>query len=112
MLKQYEELAVLEQGGDGAVVSIRGQGGPGVLLNAAYLGHLERIARQAEAELASPATRVSQTPALRLLVAEAKALLLTHEHACNKFEGAQAPARSIAVAMEELEELRRTLEAL
>lgn len=32
MLQQYEELAVLDQGDDGAIVSIRGQDGPSVVL--------------------------------------------------------------------------------
>jgi hypothetical protein len=39
-MNTYEELAVLEQGEDGAIVSIRGQGGPCVLLGPDYLGHL------------------------------------------------------------------------
>lgn len=111
MLKQYEELAVLEQGEDGAVVSIRGQGGPSVLLGAGYLGHLERVARQAEAELALPSL-YSRSPALRLLCAEVITLLATHQEACNKYEGGPPAARSLALALEELEKLREALGTL
>jgi hypothetical protein len=42
----YEELAVLEEGDDGAIVAIRGQGGPSVLLGPAYLGHLAALLGQ------------------------------------------------------------------
>jgi hypothetical protein len=42
-MNTYEELAVLEQGEDGAIVSIRGQGGPCVLLGPGYVGHLAAL---------------------------------------------------------------------
>ncbi len=108
MLKQYEELAVLEEGDDGAIVSIRGQGGPSVLLGAAYLAHLEHVFGKAEVEL-TPAVR---SPALNLLCAEVKTLLATYRETCNKYEGGPPAAHSLTAALEELNELRRALEAL
>lgn len=106
MLKQYEELAVLEQGDDGAIVSIRGQAGPSVLLGADYVGHLEHVLSKAEAELGSLAPGASS---LRLLCVEVKTLLATYNGTCNKYYGAAAPAKSLAAALEELEELRKQL---
>ncbi len=105
MLKQYEELAVLEKGDDGAVVSIPGQGGPSVLLGAAYLGHLERVVRAAQSELQAPAFQVHSS-ALRLLCAEVTTLLATHAETCNKYEGGPPAVKSLAQAVEELEEMR------
>jgi hypothetical protein len=108
MLKQYEELAVLEQGDDGAIISIRGQGGPSVLLGAGYLGHLEHILAKAEAEL--DALRQShKAPSLRLLCLEVKTLFATYDESCNKYIGSQAPSKSYAAALAELEELRKQL---
>jgi hypothetical protein len=110
MLKQYEELAVLEQGDDGAIVSIRGQSGPSVLLGGAYLAHLERVLHGAEAELyreKSPAT----VSALRLLCSEVRTLLATYRDTCNKYEGGTSASQSFAAALEELNELRRALDA-
>ena len=111
MLKEFEELAVLEQGDDGAVVSIRGQGGPSVLLGAAYLGHLERVERAATTELRRggvPAT----AKALHLLCAEVRTLLATYNETCNKFEGREPAAKSLATAMEELDAMRQALMAI
>ena len=110
MLKQYEELAVLEQGDDGAIVSIRGQGGPAVLLGVAYLAHLELVVRKAKAELqaTSPAGRTPS--ALQLLCSEVETLLVTHREACNKYEGGASADSTVAAALEELNELRRMLE--
>jgi hypothetical protein len=110
MLKQYEELAVLEQGDDGAIVSIRGQGGPSVLLGAAYIAHLDRVLARALSELQTLPPRAG----VKLLCAEIQTLLATYEETCNKFEGGGAPseARSLASALEELEVLRRQLNEL
>jgi len=108
MLKQYEELAVLEEGDDGAIVSIRGQDGPSVLLGAAYLAHLERVLGKAEGELGTS----SSSPALNLLCAEVKTLLATYRETCNKYEGGPPATKSLVAALEELNELRRALEAL
>ena len=110
MLKQYEELAVLEQGDDGAIVSIRGQGGPSVLLGADYLGHLDNVLSKAESELAA-SPQSSTASSLRLLCLEVKTLLGTYNEACNKYLGSPAPAKSLALAMAELDELRRQLDA-
>lgn len=105
MLKQYEELAVLEQGDDGAIVSIRGQGGPSVLLGAAYIAHLDRVLAQAMSELHALPPRAG----VKLLCAELQTLLATYEETCNKFEGGggSSEAKSLACALEELELLRR-----
>ncbi len=108
MLKEFEELAVLEQGDDGAIVSIRGQGGPSVLLGAAYLGHLERVARAAAVEL-QRAGVPGTASAMHLLCAEVRTLLATYNETCNKFEGREPAAKSLAEAMEELDALRRAL---
>lgn len=110
MLKQYEELAVLEQGDDGAIVSIRGQGGPSVLLGAAYLGHLDNVLARAIAELHELPPRAG----LQLLIAEIRTLLSTYEDARAKYEGGggSSGARSLAEALEELAALRRELNEL
>ena len=110
MLKQYEELAVLEEGDDGAIVSIRGQGGPSVLLSAAYVSHLERAVKNAQAELAE--VMPLRFAALRLLCAEVNTLVVQHQVTCNKYEGGPGAAQSLAAAIEELEELRKQLCAL
>lgn len=110
MLRQYEELAVLEQGDDGAIVSIPGQGGPSVLLGVAYLGHLGRVVNAATLELVKASTSADH-PAMRLLCAEVQTLLATYGETCNKFEGGPPPAMSLAVALEELDALRRALAA-
>jgi len=107
MLKQYEELSVLEQGDDGAIVSIRGQGGPSVLLSGDYLAHLEQVLKKAETEL--PGTLRNSN--LGLLCSELGTLVATYNEACNKFYGAPAPAKSLAAALAELEEMRRLLNA-
>ena len=108
MLKQYEELAVLEQGDDGAIVSIRGQGEPSVLLGATYLSHLDQVLARAIAELHELPPRFG----LKLLVAEIQTLLSTYEEARNKYEGGGGPsgARSVAEALAELDALRRQLD--
>lgn len=108
MLKQYEELAVLEQGDDGAIVSIHGQGGSSVLLGAAYLAHLGQVLELAQAELASQAT-VPEVSALRLLCTEIKTLLATYEETCNKYGDGASAANTLAAALEELNEMRRAL---
>jgi len=94
MLKQFEELAVLEQGDDGAIISIRGQGGPSVLLGAAYLGHLERVVSAANSELQRDAAR-GDAKAMRLLCAEVQTLLATYRETCNKFEGGEPAAKKL-----------------
>ncbi|MBQ0961965.1 hypothetical protein KAK06_23710, partial [Ideonella sp. 4Y11] len=108
MLKQYEELAVLEQGDDGAVVSIRGQGGPSVLLGAQYLGHLERVVDRATQELAQ-SQAFAHGSSLALLCSEIQTLLATYRETCNKFEGGPPPTKLLAEAIEELAEMRRLL---
>ena len=108
MLKQYEEIAVLEQGDDGAIVSIRGAGGPSVLLGSSYLAHLQRVVAQAKQELARrPAA--SHSPGINLLCAEIQTILTTHLEACNKYEGRTPAPMLLAAAMEELAELRRQI---
>ena len=108
MLKQYEELSVLEQADDGAIVSIRGQDGPAVLLVGTYLGHLQHVLSKAEAELCV----APHSSSLRLLCSEVSTLLATYNEVCNKYYGAPAPAKSVAQALEELEELRKQLDAM
>jgi len=108
VLKQYEELAVLEQGDDGAIVSIRGQGGPSVLLGAAYLSYLDRVLARAISELHELPPRAG----LQLLTAEIRTLLSTYEDTRAKYEGGGGPseARSLAELLEELDALRRQFE--
>ena len=107
MLKQYEELSVLEQSDDGAIVSIRGQGGPSVLLLSGYLGHMERVLARAQAELSG----IPRNKSLHLLCAEMGTLLATYDEACNKYYGAPPPAKSLAAVLEELDEARRQIDA-
>ena len=105
MFKQYEELAVLEQGDDGAIVSIRGQGGPCVLLGPDYLAHLDSVLATSIAEL-----RERPVPgSVKLLIAEVRTLLSTYADTRAKYEGISGPsqARSLAEAIAELEALRR-----
>jgi len=109
MLKQYEELAVLEQGDDGAIVSIRGQDGPSVLLGAGYMGHLAVVTERARRQLDAIPTRF-EVSALKLLCSEIQTLVSTYVETRNKYEGGPSANVSLAVALEELEELRRTLE--
>lgn len=106
MLKQYEELSVLEQGDDGAIISVRGQDGPSVLLTGSYLLHLERVLYEAEAELVV----VQHKPALRLLCSEVGTLLAAYNESRNKYYGAPSPEKSLASALRELDELRRQLD--
>ena len=105
MLKQYEELAVLEQGDDGAIVSIRGQSGPCILLGAEYLAHLDLVLARAIEELHERPVY----PGAQLLLAEIGTLLSTYAETRAKYEGLAGPtrARSVAEALAELEELRR-----
>jgi hypothetical protein len=108
MLKQYEEIAVLEQGEDGAIVSIRGQGGPCVVVGPTYLGHLARIVQQAAEEVDRGAL-TARAAATRLLVSEIRTLLTQYEASSNKYFGTTPMPMSLARAMEELEELRKAL---
>lgn len=113
MLKQYEELAVLEQGDDGAIVSIRGLGGPSVLLGPVYMAHLDRILARVLWELhANPLS--GDQPTLKLLCAEICTLVSSYEETCNKYGSAESPraARSTGNVLEELEELRGQFNAI
>jgi hypothetical protein len=113
MLKQFEELAVLEQGDDGAIVSIRGQGGPSVLLGPIYISHLDRVLASVLGEIhANPIS--SNHTSLKLLCSEIQTLVSTYEETCHKFGSHEAPsaARSLASAFEELDELRRQFDAI
>jgi len=77
MLKQYEELAVLEQGDDGAIVSTRGQDGPSVLLGAEYMEHLAVVTERARRQLEAVPERF-EVSALRLLCSEVHTLMSTY----------------------------------
>ncbi len=103
MLKQYEEISVLEQGDDGAIVSIRGQDGPAVLLGPTYLGHLQQIAVKAAD---------GSEKAMRLLLLEMGTLLGTYNETCNKFYGSEPGPKQLATVLEELKELRRQLSSM
>jgi hypothetical protein len=113
MLKQYEELAVLEQGDDGAIVTIRGQDGPSVILGASYIAHLDRVLARALGEIhANPIS--SEYQSLKLLCAEIQTLVVTYEETCNKYGSQDSPSvtKSLTDAIEELEELRRQFNAI
>lgn len=109
-LKQYEEIAVLEEGDDGAIVTVTGQSGASVLLGPTYLAHLQIITSLAAMQLHSVSAR-HDLPALKLLCAEMQTLLLTHHEACNKFFGSDGH-KTLAVAFEELKELRKQIDGL
>ncbi|MBS7807186.1 hypothetical protein [Variovorax sp. PCZ-1] len=113
MLKQFEELAVLEQGDDGAIVSISGQGGPSVILEPNYIAHLDRVLSGVLAEI--DVNPISSThPSLKLLCAEIRTLVSTYEDTCNKYGNPESPsaARTIASALDELDELRKRFDAI
>jgi len=110
MLKQYEELAVLEQGDDGAIVSVRGQGGPSALLGAVYMEHLAAATSRARQQLDAVPNRF-EISALKLLCSEVQTLVSTYVETRNKYEGGPSASVSLAAALQELEELRRNLEA-
>lgn len=106
----YEELAVLEEGDDGAIVAIRGQGGPCVLLGPEYLGHLAALLSQVNG-----ADRLLQYPDYAPLVTlqqEMQRLLRTYDETCNKYEGSPSPKKSIAQIVEELEAMAARLERI
>jgi hypothetical protein len=110
MLKNYEELAVLEQGDDGGIVSVSGQSGPSVLLGASYVEHLAVIAARAESQLQSiPISH--QTTAIRLLCREVQTLVATFEETRNKFYGGPPIQASLKAALAEATELRIQFEA-
>ena len=113
MLKQYEELAVLEHGDDGAIVSIRGQGGPSVILGPAYMAHLDRILARVLGEIHTKPIS-NDHPSLKLLCAEIRTLVSTYDETCNKYgnDESLSATRSIANALEEIEELRKQFEAI
>ena len=108
MLQQYEELAVLDQGDDGAIVSIRGQDGPSVVLRAGYLHHLDRVLAAAMCDIEGEA----MGQGVRLLCAEIHTLLAAYEETQNKFYGKGAPnsSRSVSEALLELREMRQQLD--
>lgn len=108
MLQQYEELAVLDQGDDGAIVSIRGQDGASVVLKAAYLRHLDKVLAAAMSEIEVEA--IGQ--GVQLLCVEIQTLLAAYEETQNKFYGSGAPntSRSVSEALCELREIRRQLD--
>lgn len=113
MLKQYEELAVLEQGDDGAIVSIRGQGGPSVILGPSYMAHLDRVLARVVGEIhVNPLS--GDHPSLRLLCAEIRTLVSTYEETCNKYGSGESPsaARTTANVLEEVEALRKQFDAI
>ena len=109
-MKQYEELAVLEQGDDGAVVTVSGQSGASVLLGPRYLTHLQIITSLASVQL-STLKSGQDVSAIKLLCAEMQTLLLTHDEACNKFFGSNSH-KTMAIAFEELNELRKQIDML
>ena len=110
MLKQYEEIAVLEQGDDGAIVSIRGQLGPSALLGAQYMEHLFAVSSRAREQLDAIPPRF-EVSAVKLLCAEVRTLVSTYIDTRNKYEGGPSAPVALAAALEELEQLRRNLEA-
>lgn len=50
--------------------------------------------------------------AMYLLCAEVRTLLTTYNETCNKFEGGEPAAKSLATALEELDGLRKALLAI
>lgn len=112
-LKQYEELSVLEQGDDGAIVSIRGQNGPSVLLGSEYLKHLDQVLSAALMDIRALPMDAGKSRIERLCN-EVKFLLTSYEVTLNKYHGGGAPngARTLSDAIAELDELRRQLDKL
>jgi hypothetical protein len=110
-MKQYEEIAVLEQGEDGAIVSIRGEEGPFVLLGPKYLAHLGTRLRAANERIAALAV-TRNVEAVSALCAEMESLLKTYDDTCCKYTGGVTAAKSLADIEHEIEELRKQLSKL
>jgi hypothetical protein len=108
-LKTYEELAVLEQGDDGAIVSIRGEEGPLVLLGPSYLGHLKALVDRAQHAVGSFPVGTKSEPIVALCT-EMQTLLKTYDETCNKYLGSPPAVRTIAEIEDEMEQLRKELE--
>lgn len=108
-MKPYEELAVLEQGDDGAIVSIRGVEGPLVLLGPEYLGHLAALVGAAEKSIGAlqPGALADSVAAL---CAEMRTVLKTYDDTCAKFCGDLPVSRTAAQVEQELDELRKQLD--
>lgn len=108
-MNTYEELAVLEQGEDGAVVSIRGQGGPCVLLGPAYLGHLGALLGQvSEGSLDELKADACHQP-LVTLCSEMRMLLKVYDDTCNKFSGSVPATKTLAQIQDELDAMAKQL---
>lgn len=110
-MKTYEELAVLDQGEDGAIVSIRGEAGPLVLLGPSYFGHLKSLLDRAQ-DTVSYMTPGGDFEPVAALYAEMRTLVRTYDEICNKFLGSAPSARTLAEISAETEQLRKELERL
>jgi hypothetical protein len=123
-MKTYEELAVLEQGEDGAIIEIRGEDAPFVLLGAKYLGHLTMLLRAADADVKLQSLEPDDS-AIAALCAEMRSLLTTYDETCLKYFGNLSDAkkraesgfrrdhargRTVAEIEAEIEELRKELD--
>jgi hypothetical protein len=110
-VKAYEELAVLEEGEDGAIISIYGQSAPFVLLSASYLGHLASVMRAAESLLERLSVDHKVGP-LEVLCSEIRSLLKSYDDTCLKYTGNVAAPKSMAEVERELDQLRQQLEQM
>jgi hypothetical protein len=108
-VKPYKELAVLEQGEDGAIVSIRGIEGPLVLLGPEYLGHLAALVGAAE-KAAGSLKPSSATESVSALCTEIRTLLNTYDVTCTRFFGDRSLPRTAAQIDQEIEDLRKQLD--
>lgn len=106
----YEELAVLEEGDDGAIVAIRGQRGPCVLLGPGCLGHLAALLTNAKGD-----KRLLEYPEYAPLVTlrqEMQRLLRTYDETCNNYEGSPPARKTIAQVVEELDAMAARIEQI
>jgi hypothetical protein len=108
----YEELAVLEQGEDGAVVSIRGEGAPCVLLRPPYLGHLAGMLEDLSDDTVNELRAFPRFKPLLDLYAEMRTLLNTYKETCHKYGSALPMSKSLQEIQDELDALAAQLARL
>ena len=81
------------------------------MLGAVYLEHLSQVASRAKQQVEIIPNRF-EVSALKLLCSEIQTLVSTYIETRNKYEGGPSPSVSLAAALEELELLRKELQAV
>jgi len=108
----YVELAVLEQGEDGAVVSIRGEGAPCVLLGPSYLGHLGGVLVGVTDDIFEELSAFPRFKPLLDACAEMRTLMRTYRETCHKYGSSVPMSRSLQEIQDELNAMAAQLARL